>query len=102
MNTSPVFDWLANEITTRTGLDALKSRGTLRIALQNGGLEPRTLTKDQAAVVINRLLAHELKLRGHADAASMCMRIEAALRVMLFGKVGPDSAETTFARLGRK
>jgi hypothetical protein len=102
MSTSPVFEWLCTEIGTRTGFDVLKSRGTLRLALHGAGLEPRTLTKEQAELVVARVLPGELKLRGFADAEQRCLMIGAALKLARFTKVVPESAESTFARLGRK
>lgn len=102
MSTSHVFDWLASELEARTGLDALRSRGTLRLALHGAGLEPRTFTKEEAAVVITRILPGELKLRGVAESTAMCMHIIAALRVMTFEAPQLESAETAFARLGRR
>ena len=102
MSTSPVFEWLGAELSTHTGYNALNSRGTLRLALQSAGLEPRTLTKEQAEVVIARVLPQDLKLRGVADAATVCMRIGMALKLMRFAQAGPESAESAFARLGRK
>jgi hypothetical protein len=97
-----VFEWLSSELAARTGFDALKSRGTLRIALQNAGLEPRTLTKEQASVVVMRVLPSELKLRGLSDGAAACMHIDAALRLMSFANTGPAAADAAFARFGRK
>jgi len=102
MSTSAVFEWLCAEISTRSGFDTLKSRGTLRLALQGAGLEPRTLTQEQAAVVVARVLAKELKLRGIADADAQCMHIGMALKLMRFTQAAPESAESAFARLGRK
>lgn len=102
MSTSPVFEWLCGEIGFQTGFDALKSRGTLRLALQSAGIEPRTLTKEQADVVVARVLPRELKLRGIADAASQCMRIGMALKLMSFAQIVPESADVAFARFGRK
>lgn len=102
MTTSPVFEWLCAEIGNRTGFDALKSRGTVRLALHGVGLEPRTLTKEEAEQVVRRVLPGELKLRGIADADSRCAHIAAALRIMRFTQAVPESAENAFARLGRK
>jgi hypothetical protein len=102
VSTSPVFEWLATELEQHTGLDALKSRGTLRLALHGAGLEPRTLTKEQAAVVIAKILPGELKLRGFVSGPNICMHLAAALRLMAFSSSGPEAAETAFARLGRK
>lgn len=102
MSTSAVFEWLCAELGSRTGLDALKSRGTMRIALQSAGLEPRTLTKAQAEVLIERVLPRELKLRAIADAANICMHLGMALRLMTFAHTTPESAESAFGRLGRR
>jgi hypothetical protein len=101
MNISPVFDWLCAEIGTLTGLDALKSRGTLRLALQGAGLEPRTLTKAQAEIIVARVLPNELKLRGIANADTRCVHLATSLRLMSFPQAAPESAESAFARLGR-
>jgi hypothetical protein len=92
MSTSAVFDWLCAEIGTLTGFDTLKSRGTLRLALQGAGLEPRTLTKAQAEVVIARVLPRELELRGIANADTRCVHLSTALRLMSFAQTGPESA----------
>ena len=102
MSTSPVFEWLCAELGVRTGFDVLKSRGTLRLALHGAGLEPRTLTKEQAELVVARVLPGELKLRGFADAPQRCSQIGLALKLMHFTQAVPESAEHTFARLGRK
>ena len=101
MNTSPVFDWLCAELSMLTGFDALKSRGTLRLALQGAGVEPRTLTKAQAEVVVARVLPQELKLRGVANADTRCIHLGTSLRLMSFAQTGPESAESAFARFGR-
>jgi hypothetical protein len=80
----------------------LQSRGTVRIALQSAGLEARTLKKEPAIVVVERVLARELTVRGIANAASMCTELALALRLMHFTETGPEPADTAFARLGRK
>lgn len=102
MSTSPVFEWLATEMAARTHQDALQSRGTLRLALHNAGIEVRSFSKDEAFVVIGRLLPGELKLRGFSNAQAICAQLEAALRVMTFARTGHESAEAAFARLGRR
>jgi len=89
-------------VLTFTGFDALKSRGTVRLALQNAGLEPRTLTKEQAEVLLSRVLPQELKLRGIADATVQCTQMAMALKRLRFERTAPESAEAAFARFGRK
>jgi len=102
MSTAPIFEWLCAEVGTYTGFDALKSRGTVRLALQSAGLEPRTPTKEQAEVLLARVLPQELKLRGIADATVRCTQMAMALKLMRFQQTAPESAETAFGRLGRK
>jgi hypothetical protein len=102
MSTSPVFEWLCAELSKRTSVEALQTRGTLRFTLQRAGLEPRTLSKVEALVVVERLLARELEARRIANAASVCIEIALALKPMTFPDAGPESAETAFARLVRK
>jgi hypothetical protein len=100
--TSPVFEWVGEELAKRTGVAALQARGTLRLALQTAGLEPRTLDKEQMLVVLERVLGPQLELRRVANAATICREIALALQLMTFSKTGPESAERAFARLGRK
>jgi hypothetical protein len=102
VSSSPVFEWLCTELCNRTGLASLAGRGTLRLALQKAGLEPRTLTKEQGVVLVERVLAGELKLLGIANAVPLCTDIGLSLRLMAFAKNAPESAEAAFARLGRK
>ena len=102
MSHSPVFEWLSEELARRSSLTLLQSRGTVRIALQSAGLEARTLKKEPALVVVERVLPRELTVRGIANAPTVCMELALALRLMTFTSTGPESPETAFARLGRK
>ena len=68
MSSSPLFDWLCDEISKRTTLGLLQSRGTVRLALKDAGIELRTLNKTQALVIVERVLPHELQLRGVGNA----------------------------------
>jgi hypothetical protein len=102
MSTSPIFEWLCTELVRRGPLDLPQSRGTVRLALKDAGLEPRTLTKDQTFVIIERVLPHELQVRGVANAVSLCTGLGQALRALKVEQTVPESAETIFARFGRK
>lgn len=102
MSHSPVFEWLSEELARRSSLTLMQSRGTVRIALQSAGLESRTLKKEPALVVVERILPRELTARGVANAPTVCMEIAAALRSMTFTSTGPESPDAAFARLGRK
>jgi hypothetical protein len=102
LSTTPLFDWLCNQVSQRCGLDIVPSRGTLRLTLKAAGLEPRTLNKEQARAVLERLLPRELELRGIPDAASRCAEISVALRTEVRDSMDLESAESIFARLGRR
>lgn len=69
---SKLFDLAAEHLEQRTSLDRLEARGTLRLALKEAGLEPRSLTLEQLGVVFERILPGELQTRGVDGAASIC------------------------------
>lgn len=69
---SKLFDLAAERLEQRTSLDRLEARGTLRLALKEAGLEPRSLTLEQLEVVFERILPGELQTRGVDAAASIC------------------------------
>ena len=100
MADSEVFDFVCELLEELTALDRLEARGTVRIALKEAGLEPRSVTAQQMSVVVTRLLVSELESRGIADGAAQCQTIDAQLAVL---DTGPrvDSPEAVFARLGR-
>ena len=84
---SKLFDLAAEHLEQRTHLDRLEARGTLRIALKEAGLEPRSLTLEQLRVVFERILPGELQTRGVDDAASICGA------VMKEVTISPEAAE---------
>ena len=67
-----LFDIAAEHLEHHTGFDRLEARGTLRIALKSGGLDPKSLTVDQLGVVFEKLMPGELEKRGEGDAARVC------------------------------
>ena len=101
MSTSPIFEWLCGKLTERTKFDLLQSRGTVRLALKDAGLEPRTLDKVQTLVLLERVMPHELKVRGIPDASALCGELSQALQKHRFEAAAPQSAESIFSRLGR-
>jgi hypothetical protein len=75
MADSPVFEWVAGALEGRTGLTRLEARGTVRLALKDAGLEPRSLTAEECAVVLRRVLPSELERRRVADATALCITL---------------------------
>jgi hypothetical protein len=73
---SPVFERVSEVLEKRTGMSRLESRGTLRIALKQAGLESNHVNREQMLVVIDKVLPQELLDRGVDDAHEVCEFIE--------------------------
>jgi hypothetical protein len=99
MANSPIFEHLCTELESLCSFDRLEARGTIRLAIKGGGLEPGNLSKAQAEVVIEKLLPAELDVRGVADAESICGKLVAAL-VGVGSSENGESPEAVFGRLG--
>ncbi len=99
MAESKAFDFVCTQLESRTSLDRLAARGTVRIALKQAGLEARAVTPDQMKVVVERILPGELGSRGVEAVEDLCTSIVGGL-----SGLGPaDAAETpdaVFQRLG--
>jgi hypothetical protein len=67
-----LFDFVADQLEQSTSLDRLESRGTLRIALKNSGLEPKTVTRKQFCVILESVAPGELESRGVAEPRAIC------------------------------
>jgi hypothetical protein len=99
MADSACFDLTCEGLESGTSLDRLEARGTLRLALKSAGLDARSVSPDQMAVVVDNLLAGELKARGVENGDAVC----STLKQQLANMNASDSSETpeaVFARLG--
>lgn len=99
MPDSAAFEYACTELEARTPLDRLASRGTVRIALKQAGLEARSVTPEQLAVVVQKILPSELTSRGVDTVEEVCQRILAGLRSVASGPVS-DTPDAVFKRLG--
>ena len=77
---SGLFDLAALNLEQHSSLDQLQARGTLRIALKEGGLDAKALTAEQLGIVLERVLPRELTMRGVEDAAGVCASVMAAIK----------------------
>lgn len=103
MADAAAFDWTCTRLEEETSLDRLESRGTIRLALKAAGLEARTVTPEQMGVVVEKVLAEELKTRGIEDAQGVCGRLAAQLAQQaanLGGGSSPETPDAVFSRLG--
>ncbi|MCG8591630.1 MAG: hypothetical protein MJE66_20220 [Proteobacteria bacterium] len=99
MADSPLFDFVCSELESGSSLDRLEARGTVRLALKQAGLEVRSVTADQMAVVLEKVLPGELTARGVDGGEALCERMRGGLAQFQSGEDG-DSPEAVFARLG--
>lgn len=102
MADSAVFDWVCGELEQQSSLDRLEARGTIRLALKQAGLDARNVTPDQIKVVIERLLADELRARGVSHEARIVRNLANGTERFDVGDVRAtaDSPDEVFRRLG--
>jgi len=100
MANSTAFDWLAQELESTTSLDRLEARGTLRLALKSGGLEPASVSGREMKVVLERIMPAEMEARGIADAERICSSLAGRVGEIGEGGAQPESPADVFARLG--
>jgi hypothetical protein len=74
-----IFDFVAEALESRAGLAKLEARGTIRLALKESGLDARSVTASQMAVVLAKVLPKELEVRGVEDAATLCADVAQSL-----------------------
>ncbi len=102
MADSKAFDWICDELERATSLDRLEARGTMRLALKQAGLEARSVSGEQIAVVIEKLLPGELRSRGIEDPEATCEALRAHLAEFVPAADAhlADTPEDVFQRLG--
>jgi hypothetical protein len=99
---SQAFEYLCEALETSSSLERLEARGTVRIALKEAGLEARSVTPSELAVVVQKILPRELRQRGVADEAALCERFASGLRHLEASATRPasDTPDAIFRRLG--
>ena len=96
-----LFEFIAGKIQEQTDLDQLEARGTVRIALKEAGLDPRSVTVGQMSVMLDKTMPRELMARGVDNADGLCRGLIASLK-SFDGDTGGsgESPEDVFRRLG--
>lgn len=96
-----IFDFVAQQLEQASDLDKLESRGTVRLALKQSGLDAKSVTVEQMKVVLQKVLPGELATRGVDSGQRVCDGIVAAL-ARFDGIAGSDaqSPEAVFQRMG--
>ena len=75
-----LFEFVASELEKQSGLDNLEARGTLRLALKSSGLTAREVTREQMAVVLDKIMPRELRVRGIEDPEALCEELSQAVK----------------------
>ncbi|MDH3685797.1 MAG: hypothetical protein OEP95_06195 [Myxococcales bacterium] len=99
MAESAAFDFVCERLEEGSPLDRLAVRGTVRIALKQAGLEARSATPEQLAVVVDKILPAELDSRGVEGHEGLCNAIRAGLQNLAPDAQG-DTPDAVFERLG--
>jgi len=73
------FDWLCTELESRSSLDRLEARGTVRLALKQSGLDVHSVNAEQMLIVIERVLPEELRVRGVEGVDQLCRQLMQSL-----------------------
>jgi len=100
MADSPAFDLACDMLEAETSLDRIEARGTMRLALKQAGLNAKSVSPDQLAVVIERVLPTELIARGIGNPGAACTRLCGALARLVVPDAG-DAPEALFVRMGQ-
>lgn len=100
MADSTSFDFACSELERGTTLERLESRGTVRLALKDAGLDARSVSAIQMSAVMTQLMPKELNNRGVENAESICQAIASALAALPDNGAAADTPESVFQRLG--
>lgn len=99
MADSEAFDFVCDHLEQKTSLDRLAARGTVRIALKQAGLEARSVTPQQMAVLAEKVLPAELSSRGVEGGDALCRDMIGTLKGMS-SSGGAETPDAVFKRLG--
>ncbi len=96
-----IFDIVADELERRTEFAKLEARGTLRMALKEGGLNARNVRGEQMSLILLEVMPKELCARGIENADEICDGIDTVLKSQhpaYFRIPKADSPEAVFRR----
>jgi hypothetical protein len=100
MSQSPVFEWVCERLESVIGWNRLVARGTVRLALKNMGLDPRTVDKKEMLTALRTAIQRALETHRISDGTAVCQRLERELANTSVGAAAIDSPEAIFKRLG--
>lgn len=102
MTGSAVFEFVAEELERLTRLGRAAARAAVRSALAQALFDPARVSVGQLRLVIERLLASEIRRGGVEDADEVCRHLAISLDSEPFDASGPESPDEVFSRLIRR
>ncbi len=99
MADSEAFDKACTLLEELTELSRLEARGTIRIALKQAGLQPKSVRASELVIVARAVLPGELEARGVQDTDSVCEQLCTSL-ARISDTPSSESPESVFSRLG--
>lgn len=99
MTAASAFEHVCDGIEHRTSLDRLQSRGTVRLALKEAGLEPSRVQPSEMVVVLDRILPEALRSRGIESPDLLCAELARGLSGLTVAPAA-DTPDAIFRRLG--
>jgi len=97
---SPVFERIADELEVLSRMSRIEARGTLRLALRDAGLVPKTVNAKAMLVVLERILPPLLLRRGVPGSSEMCRTLSNVVRSLTSqSSLDVDTPEKVFARI---
>ena len=97
---APAFDWGCERLETMCSLDRLETRGTIRLALKQAGLEARSVTSEQMIVMLDKVLPAELSTRGIERQNEICGHLRSGLERAQLAERDGEAPDEVFLRLG--
>lgn len=97
---SQAYDEFCRQIETCAALTDLQAMGTARILVKEAGLDSKTATAAQLAVVASKLLPRQLELLGVQGGVGVAAKVNAALASLTPAMGAQNAPEAVFRRLG--
>lgn len=70
-----LFTWASKALERATTMTPPQCRGTVRLALKQVGLEPKTLTVAGLVIVFEQIMPRELEVRGVKTYKAVCLQL---------------------------
>jgi hypothetical protein len=102
MADSRVFEFVVGELERATSLGRPAVRAAVRGVIERARFDAAAVNSVQMQLLVERLLAPELRRAGVADAELICRQIHEGLAAPALAWDGPESPDEIFGRMIRR